>query len=216
MGELLPEFWSLPRDDEHQAKTEARIRRAHTVQDIFTWVQCFGLYMSVLAPQHPDRIPELMAFQSTIVRASQDYAGLAWVQYDSAFRQQAALTGLTQWSAINSTIYTLCFAGAARTATRCELCFATTHFSKECAQQGDPDPGVRERLRAIEKAVISMTPKTDAPAKSGNPQMMFGEVCRLWNNNRCTFRRCRHSNVCSGCSGQHPFSSCPQRPQQQS
>ena len=99
-----------------------------------------------------------MVYQATIIRASQDYAGLAWVRYDFAFQRQAAIMGLTRWSAINPTLYTLCFAGSARTSSRCELCFATSHHTKECAQQGDPDPGVRERLWAIEKAVISMTP----------------------------------------------------------
>ena len=158
MGELLPEFWTPPREDDPQAKAEAKSRRARAVQDIYTWLQCFGTYVSVLAPLHPDRVPELMAYQSTIVRASQDYAGLAWVRYDSAFRRQAALTGLTRWSAINPTIYTLCFAGSARTATRCELCFASTHTAKECAQQGDPDPGVKDRLKAIEKVVLSLAP----------------------------------------------------------
>ena len=106
MGELLPEFWASTRDDD-QPKQEAKARRARSVQDIFTWLQCYGMYVSVLAPQHPSRIPELMAYQATIVRASQDYAGLAWVRYDSAFRRQAALTGLTQWSAINPTLYTV-------------------------------------------------------------------------------------------------------------
>ena len=157
MTELLPEFWSSQREDNH-SKQEAKARRARSVQNIFTWLQCYGLFVSVLGPQHPSRIPELMAYQATIVRASQDYAGLAWVRYDSAFRRQAALTGLTRWSAINPTLYTRCFPGSARTSSRCELCFATTHHTKECAQQGDPDPGVRERLRAIEKAVIFMTP----------------------------------------------------------
>ena len=128
------------------------------MQDIFTWLQCCSLYVSVIGPQHPSRILELMAYQANIVWASQDYAGLAWIRYDSAFRRQAALAGLTRWSAINPTLYSLCFVRSARTATRCELCFATTHHTKECAQQGDPDPGVRDRLRAIEKAVLSLTP----------------------------------------------------------
>ena len=157
MAELLPEFWSSIREDDH-SKQEAKSWRARSVQDMLTWLQCYSLYVRVIGPQHPSRIPELMAYQANIVRASQDYTGLAWVRYDSAFRRQAALTGLTWWSAINPTLYTLYFVRSARTATRCELCFATTHHTKECAQQGDPDPGVRDRLRAIEKAVLSLTP----------------------------------------------------------
>ena len=50
--------------------------------------------MSVCWPLQPEQVPELKAHQATIVRASQYYARLAWVRYDLAFCQQAALTGL--------------------------------------------------------------------------------------------------------------------------
>ena len=156
--------------------------------------------------------------QATIVQASQDYAGLAWVRYDSAFRHQAALTGLTQWLAINPTLYTLCFAGSAWTATRCELCFAATHTTKECRQQGDPDPGVRDRLWAIERAVLSMTPRPQPkppppPWAAGQQWAPSGEVCLNRNVNWCSFPYCRHSYICNSCSGGgHPVSSCTLKP----
>ena len=135
MTELLPEFWCSQREDDH-SKQEAKARQACSVQDIFTWLQCYGLFVSILGPHHPSRIPELMAYQTTIVRASQDYAGLAWVRYDSAFRRQAALTGLTQWSAINPTLYTLCFAGSARTSSQCELNCGRGHPATTCPGTG--------------------------------------------------------------------------------
>lgn len=52
------------------------------MQDIFTWLQCFGTYVSILAPLHPERIPELMAYQATIICTNQDYAELPWARYD--------------------------------------------------------------------------------------------------------------------------------------
>ena len=66
MAELLPEFWSSTREHDH-SKQEAKSRRACSVQDIFTWVQCYSLYVSVIGPQHPSRIQELMAYQANIV-----------------------------------------------------------------------------------------------------------------------------------------------------
>ena len=83
----------------------------------FTWVQCFSTYVSVLAPAHPETIPELMAYMSTIVRVSQDFVGLAWVRYNAGFRRQAALTRNRSWSQINATLYTLCFTGNAMATT---------------------------------------------------------------------------------------------------
>lgn len=79
MGELLPEFWPSSREEDPHTKLEAKTCRVRSVQDIFMWLQCFGLYVSVLAAQHPDHITGLMAYQSTIERAHQGYTGLAWV-----------------------------------------------------------------------------------------------------------------------------------------
>lgn len=188
-----------------------RTRRSRKVTEVVTWVQCFSTYVSVRASVTPALIPELMAYMAHIVRVSQDYAGLAWVRYDAAFRRQAALTGNTKWSAINSTLYTLCFTGLAAARSRCELCFATTHSESECAQRGDPDLDTRERLRTIESAVVAMS-KQPAKPSSGMPLTASGEACRKWNATGCSYPRCRYSHTCSNCRGGHPVTQCPARP----
>ena len=79
------------------------------------------------------------------------------------------------------------------------------HSSKEYAQQGNLDPGVQERLQAMEKAVLSMTLKTTPPTRAGSqPQEPSGKTCRLWNANQCTFHQCQHTHSCSRCGGSHP------------
>ena len=40
------------------------------IPDLSTWMQCFALYLAVLAPQQPSRIPDLMAYTSCITKAS--------------------------------------------------------------------------------------------------------------------------------------------------
>ena len=160
MGELLPEFWS-PRGYEGESGRETKERQSRKVTDIFTWLQCLGAYVSVRAPPAPHLIPELMAYMATIVRVSQDFAGLAWVRYDAAFRRQAALINNVRWSVINSTLYTMCFTGMASSTKRCELCFASTHTEQECAQRGDPDPEMKDRLKVIETAVLALPSKQD-------------------------------------------------------
>lgn len=219
MGEMLPEFWALPKDEDPDGKREGKGRRTRKVTDIQTWIQCFGAYVSVLGPGDPSLIPELMAYMAMIVRASQDYDGLAWVRYDAGFRRQAAMTGNKRWSAINSTLYTVCFTGAAKPTKRCELCCATTHTEKECAQQGDPDPGMRDRLKTLETAILAMArpPATQPPRQGGGPRRTSGEVCRLWNRNTCSYPVCRHIHVCSTCGGDHQAIRCSaaQPPQRQ-
>ena len=46
------------------------------VTDILTWLQCFGIYVGVLAKQYPEAVSELMAYMVVIIKASQRYAGL--------------------------------------------------------------------------------------------------------------------------------------------
>ena len=74
MAELLPEFWALPRDED-EGKSEARSRWARSIQDIFTWLQCFGLYVSVLAPLYPESI--------AVIHYSQSKPGLRRIGLDA-------------------------------------------------------------------------------------------------------------------------------------
>ena len=145
--------------------------------DIFTWLQCYGAYVSTRATAAPELIPELMAYMATIVWVSQDFEGLAWVRYDVAFRRQAALTGNTRWSTINPTLYTMCFSGRAAAQKRCELCFATSHSDKECAQRSDPDPEMKDRLKTLESALLAWTRQDDSNKPPLHPPKPSGETC---------------------------------------
>jgi len=220
MGDLLPEFWAGPREDDMEGnRREAKGRKSRKMTEIFTWLQSYASYVSVRTAKAPQLVPELLAYMSTVIRVSQDYSGLAWVRYDAAFRRQAALTGNTRWSVINSTLYTMCFTGMAATTKRCELCFATSHTERECAQRGDPDPEMRERLKAIETAVLAITAKPGLPRPlptSGAPAKPSGELCRKFNTVGCTFPRCRHNHTCSSCGAKHAAFECPNRQAQDS
>jgi len=62
MNELLPEVQLFG-----EAEGGKSGSKRPTVTDILTWVQCFAVYISVLAPCYPDSIPELMAYMMEIV-----------------------------------------------------------------------------------------------------------------------------------------------------
>ena len=93
---------------------QASSRRTMKVTDIVSWIQCFAIYANIMAGSHSESVPELMAYLIQIVRVSQDFSGLAWVNYDLAFRRQAAATGNKHWSKINPSLYSICFSGVAR------------------------------------------------------------------------------------------------------
>ena len=207
MYELLPEFW-VQKEEETNAKAASRAKAKRRIQDINVWLQCFGLYVSVLATQSPQYVPELMAYMVSILRASQEYEGSAWTTYDAAYRRQAAATGNKQWSKVNPSLYTVCFTGKARKATRCDLCLSAAHKTEDCHLTSDDDPDLAKRVRAVESAVVAF---------SGRPQgvrIQSMEICRLFNERRCKFKNCKYRHVCHLCASNHPAIECPLTPKQ--
>ena len=60
------------------------------IPDLATWQQCYAVYVAALASRYPRRVPELMAYQTIIAKASQKYWWPSLVVYDQNFRQEAA------------------------------------------------------------------------------------------------------------------------------
>jgi len=87
--------------------------RRPTVTDILTWVQCFGIYVSVLTPSYPEAVPELLVYMLEIVGQAKRFRGRTWVLYDATFRRQAAASGNRRWSEVNSTLHASCYSGQA-------------------------------------------------------------------------------------------------------
>ena len=67
MEELLPKMGTLD-DDPPKPKRHCSRR----VSDIFTWLQCFVVYVSIRGAQSPEVIPELMAYMTTIIRVNRE------------------------------------------------------------------------------------------------------------------------------------------------
>ncbi len=133
--------------------------------------------------------------QSMIVRVSQDFVGLAWVRYDAAFRRQEALTGNTQWSVINSTLYTMCFTGHVGLVCGLGLSsFLVIAFRWSLTPgSGSPDwehfPSMCDVAKHSSHSFVFVAPKL--------------EVCRKWNS---SFSHCKYSHTCSVYRGDHPAS----------
>ncbi len=102
-------------------------------------------------------IPKLMAYMALIVSAIQDYQGLAWARYDASFRRQAAPLEIVP--KLNTSMYALCLTGNAQMLPRSELCLDTSHTTKDCALQGDRDPNMQARVKAVESAIVAMSSK---------------------------------------------------------
>ena len=107
MFELLQELLANQKAGESTEKQPHRARGHKRVQDIGAWLQCFAVFVGLVAKSSPEAVPRLMAYMISIIRASQEYEGVAWAAYE--FRRQAAATGQRDWAKINSSLYTICF-----------------------------------------------------------------------------------------------------------
>ena len=103
------------------------------IPDLATWLQCYSLYVAVMAAKHPERITELMAYQSQITRASARYKWPAWLVYDQNFRQEAANNPSQSWARVDPSIYAQCFTNQGLTSENwCEQCQCLDHVSAQC------------------------------------------------------------------------------------
>lgn len=62
MAELLSELWKATKDDDSLGKEVTVTWWSCKVMDIFTWLPCYGRYVSVLGPKYPEAVSELMAY----------------------------------------------------------------------------------------------------------------------------------------------------------
>ena len=75
------------------------------IEDISTWLEAFSIYCLVLVLYFPNRWKDLLQYQLLILRTHRQFAGRVWLSYDRAFRENAAATNLTDWSQLNSTLF---------------------------------------------------------------------------------------------------------------
>ena len=131
MDELLPERLGCPMARGQEDQFSASKPKRRSVSSILEWIQCFSVYMAVISCKRPDRIQDLLGYQSLILEAHLEYAGDSWLGYDRRFRLAAAANQNTTWAVIDPTLWSLAFAGKAK-AARCKYCFSITHSSVDC------------------------------------------------------------------------------------
>ncbi len=139
MRDLMPESWLADATGlqvSEQGKCCAALTKPRhlPVTDILIWAQCYAAMVGVLSAKFPNAVPSLMAYQAIIIKASRDFDGLRWVQYDRAFRRQAAVMKDLNWARINSTLYSICFAGSAKHTSVCALCLSESHSTENCVE----------------------------------------------------------------------------------
>lgn len=76
MAELLRDNIEAERRRGGSDTTSSQLRTARReIPDILSWLQCFGVFASVVASKHPDKVLQLLAYQTTIVREARRCGG---------------------------------------------------------------------------------------------------------------------------------------------
>ena len=168
------------------------------VPDLISWVQCFGVYAAVVSVKHPDRVLQLLAYQTTIVRETRRCGGRGWLSYDAMFRQQAAISPSVDGSKLNNSLYSTTFLqqqnGRGRT---CVHCMETDHSSQDCA------------LAPLHTVLHNNNPREE-PSSDANMDKVRSnrnrgtKVCYSWNDGRCAVPYCRYRHNCTKCSSPFP------------
>ena len=88
MAELLSDHMRVLENEDHPKSAKSR---RHNVTSILEWARCFALYISIISRKQPQRVPDLLGYQSLILLASMAYEGDGWQGYDRIFRQHTAV-----------------------------------------------------------------------------------------------------------------------------
>lgn len=77
MADLLPDNLELRRREDNDASSSGTTgkRRARTITNLLTWVQCFATYAAVVGEKYPNRTRDLLAYIRLVVREAQRNGG---------------------------------------------------------------------------------------------------------------------------------------------
>ena len=215
LDELLPVRLGAPEPtllelfSGHQKKQPVAKKCITTIEE---WVMCFNAYIAVVAKKHPDRVADLLAYSSLIVKASRDYEDTPWLRYDQHYRRYAAAESPKQWGTIQPELWTLYF-GRAVARQRCATCGDPGHG--QCDGGGTPTSTA---------AGASLTQQSGGPQSSmargkrgsrgearSQPYARPPPICKRWNRPwGCRLPDCSFRHVCLECHGNHREPDCTQ------
>lgn len=228
MAELLWDNIEAERRRGGSDTTSSQLRAAQReIPDILSWFQCFGVFASVVASKHPDKVLQLLAYQTTIVREARRCGGAGWQAYDTMFRQHAATDPFTDWSKLNSSLYAVTFLAQSNGRGRCcQYCLESDHGGQECALAPNYQPDRPQRPGGWGPMAGGrlgegrndwrQEPSTGGKGKTRMArQLQLDRVCYAWNDGDCKFPACRYQHVCAKCQGEHRAPACSTYPHKQ-
>lgn len=90
------------------------------VESFVDWAEAWAVYAALVAKTAPEKLAPLISYFLIVAKAHRDIPGKGWMEYDRAFRKQAADNLNLSWSVMDPTLYlsTVLTRGAHNSATK--------------------------------------------------------------------------------------------------
>lgn len=95
-------------------------------------VEKFSITAALLSSRFLEKVPELFAYQASIVQAEMNFDDQRWVAYVQCYRCEALALKSLDWSIPNARLYNEAFKGHARAILRCLYCLQEDHLTQTC------------------------------------------------------------------------------------
>ena len=172
--------------------------RLREVTSLPTWCYCFLGYMAIRTSDPSTR--DQLSYARLMIREARRHGGTGWLDYDRAFRQQAAVDPSQRWNTLVPGLQASTILGQrAMPGSFCTLCREVDHTRAQCA------------LLCLEppSAQSVRPPRPNVPRR---PDAGLN-VCISWNRGRCIFPgQCTYRHVCATCQLPHRAKDCTQTP----
>lgn len=168
--------------------------RLREVTSLSTWCYCFLGYMAILTSDPSTR--DQLAYARLIIREALRHGGAGWLDYDRAFRQQAAVDSSLRWNTLLPGLQasTMLGYGTGQGALFCTLCREVDHTRAQCA-------------------LLCLHPRTPTNL-AATTRRKSDNICTSWNRGSCIFPgNCQYRHVCATCQLPHRAKDCLKTPE---
>lgn len=178
--------------------------RLREVSSLATWCYCFMGYMAI---RTSDPLTQSqLTYARLLLKEAQRHGGLGWIDYDRAFRQQAAAEPSLQWNTLNPGLQasTILSQPSAGTRSFCTLCREVDHTRAQCALACLQPPTTPAASYTVQTPPTRQKPETAL------------RICISWNMGACVFQgHCTYQHVCATCQSppQHRARDCAKTPE---
>ena len=175
--------------------------RLREVTSLPSWCHCFLGYVALRTSDPITR--DQLAYARLLIKEAQRHGGLGWLDYDRAFRQQAAADPTMRWNTLLPGLQASTILGQrqAGPGVFCTLCRQVDHTRAQCA------------LACLEPPVSNPVATSQHPIPRRKNR---GNFCVSWNKGACYFPagECIYRHECPVCrSADHKAKDCARVPE---